>query len=424
VKIDRLEIENVKRVKALSLEPTANGLTIVGGRNNQGKTSVLDAIAWALGGDRFKPSQPVREGSATPPHLHVELSNGLVVERKGPNSSLKVIDPRGNKAGQQLLNDFVESLALDLPKFLNASAKDKASILLKIIGVGERLYELEAEEQRLYNKRHEIGQIADQKKKAADEMPWHPEAPTEPVSASDLIKQQQDILGRNGENQRKRQQVDTLELKCAGYRDAIDEQEKKLERMRAELAEAAADLDIARKSAEELADESTAEIEASIAQIDQTNAKVRDNQAKALLDDEACQYKAQYDQLSAEIDGIRAEKVSLLDGADLPLEGLSVEAGELTYNGHHWDAMSASEQLRVATAIVRQLNPQCGFVLLDKLEQMDIETLTEFGAWLTEQGLQVIATRVSTGDECSIVIEDGYAKTDETPGSGWKAGEF
>ena len=71
--------------------------------------------------------------------------------------------------------------------------------------------------------------------------------------------------------------------------------------------------------------------------------------------------------------------------------------------------MSGSEQLRVATAIVRCLNPECGFVLLDKLEQMDMQTLSEFGTWLEANGLQAIATRVSTGDECSIIIEDGWS---------------
>jgi hypothetical protein len=121
---------------------------------------------------------------------------------------------------------------------------------------------------------------------------------------------------------------------------------------------------------------------------------------------------------------VRAQKVALLDGADLPLEGLSVEGGELTYNGHQWDSMSGSEQLRVATAIVRKLNPECGFVLVDKLEQMDVDTMREFGEWAEGEGLQVIATRVSTGDECSIVIEDGRAKAADEPPAGWKAGEF
>jgi hypothetical protein len=78
---------------------------------------------------------------------------------------------------------------------------------------------------------------------------------------------------------------------------------------------------------------------------------------------------------------------------------------------------------------VRKLNPECGFVLLDKLEQMDRNTLAEFGAWLEEENLQCIATRVSNGDECSIIVTDGYSestalKTAKAPSSAWKEGEF
>ena len=123
LKINQLEVENVKRIKAVKVEPTANGLTIIGGNNNQGKTSVLDSIAWALGGDRYRPSQATREGSLIPPILHIVMNNGLVVERKGKNSDLKVTDPSGRKGGQQLLNEFVNQLALDLPKFMEASGK-------------------------------------------------------------------------------------------------------------------------------------------------------------------------------------------------------------------------------------------------------------------------------------------------------------
>ena len=82
IKINKLEIENVKRIKAVKIEPTASGLTNVGGNNNQGKTSVLDSIAWALGGEKYRPSQPQRDGSTIPPTLHIVLNNGLVVERK------------------------------------------------------------------------------------------------------------------------------------------------------------------------------------------------------------------------------------------------------------------------------------------------------------------------------------------------------
>ncbi len=402
VKINTLEFENVKRIKALALEPSPNGLTVIGGRNNQGKTSVLDAICWALGGEKYRPSQAQREGALLPPTLKVTLSNGIVVERKGKNSALKVTDPNGNKSGQQLLNSFLEPLALDLPQFMNSSNKDKANTLLRIIGVGDKLDELERTEKEMYDKRHAIGQIADQKAKYAKEMVSYEGVPEIPISASDLIAQQQAILARNGENQRKRQLKAQYDYELEQARQALDEAKRR-------YAQAQANAQTAAKSAEDLVDESTAELEKNIADIDTINTKVRANLDKMKAEEEAKGYREQYDALTVQIEDVRKEKFDLLNNADLPLRGLSVADGELTFEGQKWDNMSGSQQLRVATAIVRKLNPECGFVLLDKLEQMDTDTLKEFGQWLESEGLQAIATRVSLGEECSIIIEDGYA---------------
>lgn len=401
IKISKLEIENVKRVRAVHVVPSEKGLTVLGGKNNQGKTSVLDSIAWALGGKKYQPSNPRREGSVTPPSLRVELSNGLIVERKGKNSDLKVIDPSGNKAGQALLDSFVEELALDLPKFMEATSKEKARTLLEIIGVGDKLFELDNLENKLYQERLAIGKIADTKKKHAQEMPRHEGVPEELISASDLIKQQQDILARNAEKERKRRNLAHLEDENKRLKEILQDYQTKLEANENDLVEA-------RKSALDLHDESTAELEANIANIDETNAKIRINLEKDQAQQEAEYYSQQYKDLNEEIDAIRKERLDLLKGADLPLPGLSVVDGELTFNDQHWDNMSGSEQLRVATAIVRKLKPECGFVLIDKLEQMDIDTMKEFGEWLEQEDLQAIATRVSSGDECQIIIEDGY----------------
>lgn len=420
VKINKLEIENVKRIRAVKLEPTANGLTVIGGKNNQGKTSVLDSIAWALGGNAYRPAQAAREGSVIPPHLYIVLSNGLVVERAGKNSDLKVTDPNGQKGGQQLLNEFIEQLALDLPRFMQASDREKANTLLQIIGVGDRLAQLEQQEQELYNRRHAIGQIADQKQKFAKEQPYYPDAPRELVSASELIRQQQDILARNGENQRKRSRAAELEQKKQMLRRQLDE-------LQAQYDAVCRDCNIANRDAIDLQDESTAELEQNIRDIEAINRKVRANLDKDKAEEDALTYREQYNALTAEIDSTRKEKINLLQNADFPLPGLSVEDGRLTYQGKCWDSMSGSDQLRVSTAIVRKLNPKCGFVLLDKLEQMDLDTLKEFGTWLEQEGLQAIATRVSTGGECSIIIEDGYVKGTEAPEKepkSWKAGEF
>lgn len=435
IKINKLEIENIKRVKAVKIEPTTSGLTIVGGKNNQGKTSVLDAIAWGLGGNKHRPSQAARSGSVVPPYLHIVLSNGLVVERKGKNSDLKVIDPDGQKGGQQLLDSFVEELAINLPKFMNSTSKEKANILLQIIGVGDQLHELETKEKELYNNRRAIGQIADQKAKFAKEQPYFPDAPKEPISASELIQRQQDILARNGENQRKRQRLSQIQAAYASQGQEIERLKALLAEAQEKYAQLATDLEIAQKDALELVDESTEELESNIRQIDEINRKVRANLDKDKAEADANDYRVQYEALTSEITEVRKQKADLLTNANLPLPGLSVDDGELIYNGQRWDNMSGSDQLKVSTAIVRKLKPDCGFILLDKLEQMDMDMLHDFGQWLEQEGLQAIATRVSTGEECSIIIEDGYVVGQEgvqlqqppgeiDPGPTWKEGEF
>jgi hypothetical protein len=453
VKINSLELENVKRVKAVAITPTENGLTVLGGKNAQGKTSVLDAIAWALGGDRYKPSAPDREGSMVKPHLKVSLSNGVVVERSGKNSALKVIDSTGKKSGQTLLDSFISQLALDLPKFLNMSNRDKAKELLKIIGIGDQLDALDRKEQELYNRRLEIGRIRDQKKGAADEMVQWDGVPETPISATDLIQQQQTILARNGENQRKRDRLKEITFEKHRIFDEITRLESQLNDLQARITErkdayekVAADEEIAMTETAKLVDESTAELQKNLEEIEAINAKVSQNLAKAKAMDEMKAFDDQYKALSADIDNVRDERLKLLDGAKMPLDGLSVDHGELVYKGQRWDNMSSSEQLIVSTAIVKELKPECGFVLLDKLEQMDVDTMNEFGHWLEGQGLQAIATRVSVGEECSVIIEDGYsvvdgkktAETDEKPAEAmkapepktqpaapaWKAGEF
>lgn len=414
ITIHELELENVKRIKAVKLSPLPSGLTIIGGRNNQGKTSVLDAIAWALGGERYRPSAAQYDQSVIPPKLHLELSNGMIVERKGKNSALTVTDPSGKKGGQQILNEFISTFALDLPKFLNANDQEKAQTLLGIIGIGDELLQLEKKETDCYNHRRVIGQMADQKQKFAEELPYDPDAPSDLISVSALIQRQQEILLKNGENERKRTRLKEIiyAKHCAADElKRLDEQIESLSAQRAqvfsEYNQAAKDEEIAQKEVHELRDESTARLEEEIRQVEALNNRVRTNLNREKALEDAKMLRDQYHDLSDNLASIRRQKLDLLGSAKLPLPGLGVDHGALTYQGKRWDSMSGSDQLRVATAIVRCLSPSCGFVLLDKLEQMDLQTLAEFGEWLEQEGLQAIATRVSTGDECQIIIEDG-----------------
>ena len=417
VKIASLELENVKRVRAVALAPKPDGLTVIGGRNAQGKTSVLDGIAYALGGERRRPSDLQNADGMAPARIDVTLSNGLRVVREGKNAALKVTDPSGQKAGQKLL-------AIDLPKFLASPAPDKAKTLLKCLGIEDKLKSLDDEERKWYDERTLASREADRKEKYAAELPEYPDAPEEPLSGAEMTKRLQDALAVNAANQADRERLKSLHLRAHEYEEELKRAEEAAEAARkaansaaVRLARAQAELDgaVAAGIGEDV---DTAAISAELEQIDAVNSRVRTNQEKARALDEAAQARAAVGALTQKVEAVRTARKALLASVKMPLEGLSVEGGELVFNGRKWDCMSSMEQVRVAVCVARMLKPSCGFVLLDRLECFDPAQLADFGEWLAGLGMQAIATRVADDGTCDIVIEDGMVREDQGCGGG------
>lgn len=414
VSIASLELENVKRVRAVELEPSATGLTVLGGRNGQGKTSVLDAIAYALGGERMRPDRVTREGSATPAKMRVTLSNGITCERKGKNSSLTVTDTTGMRGGQRLLDEFIGEFALNLPKFLAMSDREKADSLLRAVGVADELAEADRKVVDANAERTEIGRRAKAARKMADDTPLHEGVPEKPMDISALVEEQmlaaernraieykrREVEAKRAESERAAAEVGRLAAELADATERMAAASERSESVTAELGALESDLASMEPADEAAAAEALRDAEA-------VNALVRQNAARAEMAADADRLDGEYRAAGERVAKAREERLSLLEGADLPLPGLSVEEGVLRYEGSAWGDMSGSEQLRVATAIVRKLKPECGFVLVDKLEQFDPQQLAEFGAWAASEGLQVIGTRVAVDDTCTVVIEDG-----------------
>lgn len=406
ITITELTAERFKRLKAVRLEPTEKGLTIIGGGNAHGKTSVLDAIAYALGGAKFKPSSPDNRDGEGPASITVKLSNGLVVERSGLKGTLKVTDATGLRGTQGILDEFIEQLALDLPKFLEASGKQKAETLLQIIGVGEELHNLDIQEKRAYEGRRAVKRESDAANKATDAMEKFPDCLGE-VSQDEI---RAELEKANAAVAKKAKMAHEYEVNLA-------EQERMVKRV-VSLRQEADDLqlafdalgrqnNLAKAAYDKFEVPNVDDVMQRLQAAEDINRQYRANLAFAQSCDKCSGLSLEVKGLTEEIEAVRANRQKLLDEADMPLPELSVVDGELEYKGAKWDCMSSAEQLKVATAIVRKLQPKCGFVLIDKLERMDMDTLKEFGEWAETEGLQIIATRVSIGEECSVVIDEG-----------------
>jgi hypothetical protein len=225
------------------------------------------------------------------------------------------------------------------------------------------------------------------------------------------MKELQDIALNN-------ERVANHQMALKNAREAAEYSHQVVEKVKADLQtaeerEKKAMAELSQLESLQLLERDPADAQAALDNLNETNRRVQANNDKHVAIDVAKEARELADILTRKVEEVRERRMALLKSANMPLEGLSVEDGELVYNGQKWDCMSSMEQFRVAVAVCRQLKPECGFVLLDKLEAFDLGQLREFNEWLQTMGMQAIATRVSEGDECSIIITDGMVSDDD-----------
>ena len=472
MKVKRFTMENVKAVNLFDYEFPENGVISLGGGNNQGKTSVLNGMQYAVGGETFRPTNFKKDDSDGEPLLRMEFTNGIVAQRIGESADLKVYDETGKLSRQKLLDQYISKFALDLPRFLNGTDKERAEILLKALHIEDKVNSLDEAIESEYTDRTIIGRIRDQKKKAGKEMPFHEDVGETELSPSDILSRMQEVNVRNAKIQAAKQEldknnadlvrlveagerIDTALSKVDGETKALcDKVEEDLEKKIAAISDQISRLQDSIVSSREFAEshkaqiiksaeankvalagqkaendkavdaitekitaaetqdftlEDTSAFQMELDALEDTNIKIRENIARSKVLKEADEQSRKYDEKTAVIEDLRKQKDALLQGAGLPFPGLSVDNKVVTLNGKAWDCMSESMKIRVGCAIVMRINPSCKFMYVDKLEQLDKESMAALNQFAIDHDLQIIGTRVTDNpDDCTVIIKNGY----------------
>jgi DNA repair exonuclease SbcCD ATPase subunit len=411
--ITRLEVENVKRVSAVEITPNGN-MVIIGGKNGQGKSSVLDSIEMALAGKRAIPKVPIHNG-AEKAQIILETDSYIIKRtftEKG--SYLEVTNGEGFKAGspQELLDKIVGDLTFDPLAFTRKSAKEQAATLMSLLGLD--FSDLDAQYKSLFEERRDIGRDGEQVKALLNSIPEDKDAPTEEVVVSQLMEKLMEANQENEANDEARGKVEAFLSAVADQQELIEELEAKLVTAKADLQGYKLKLKDAQEVAETCVDIDTAPITEQINNAQAINKRVQEQAQRA---QHQTRYKTLADAYKAKteaLEAINAEKAKQIAEAEFPVEGVTFSTDGILVNGLPFEQASTAEQLRIAVAMGLASNPELRIILIRDGSLLDEDSLKAMAEMAEQYKAVVWMERVGDGEEVSVVIEDGKVKEDRT----------
>ncbi len=413
-RIVKLQIENFKRIVAVTIEPDGS-MVVIGGKNGAGKTSTLDAIMEALGGKRNACSRPLREG-ADHGEIVVELDD-LVVTRTftaAGGGGIKVTNAEGFKAQspQKVLDALVGKLTFDPLDFSRMKEKEQASTLKALVGIDTA--DLDDRREKLYAERTEVNRTTKNLAGQLAGMEHDETAPDAEVSASDLLAELSAARATTDANEATRRSVGVIEAEADDNRSDIHDLEQQVNALKEQINRKNADdarlsekLKTLRWEAAELVDIDLAPIEERIAGLDQVNARVRQNVRRTEVAAEIEGSEKHGRQLTEKINDLDADRADMIGAADFPVDGLGFDENGVTLNGLPFDQASSAEQLRVSVAMGAALNPKLRVLLVRDGSLLDEASMEALARMAEEHDLQVWLERVGDGDEVGVLIEEG-----------------
>lgn len=410
MKITSLEVNNIKRIKAARIEPDGSPSVIIGGKNAQGKTSVLDAITMALAGKKALPEDPVRHG-ADKGEIKMKVGDFDILRTISPDgkSQLKVTGEAGKYSSPQgVLDGLCGKLSFDPLAFMRMSDADQAKHLSLVAGLD--LDDVDERIKAAEEARRDAGRDAKKAAAVLEDTPSPPaDAPAERVSVAEISSELG--LARDAQSE-----VDDMARKVNSMAEKLSANKEMIQRLTDENASISADLkkvSEAQAAAAKLVPDTSA-LEEKLKHADELNrkyaAREHHRQVSVVAEETAADHKKWDDKVTA----VRAEKAKLIAESKVPVEGLAIEDGAVHFNGVPISQSSAAEQIRISMAIGLAANPELRVILIRDGSLLDADSLKIINDQAAAADAQVWIERVGDGDEVGIVIEDGEVKEDRT----------
>jgi ribosomal silencing factor RsfS len=237
MKILRLTAENVKRLSVVEIAPNGSPIVVIAGENEAGKSSVLDAIEMALGGEKSLPPEPVRRGQEKAKVI-ADLGDIIVTRRfTQSGSSLTVTNREGAKfpSPQAMLDGLVGRLSFDPLAFASMKPDVQATTLRALAKIDTT--DIETARKKAYDERTLVNRDVTQSDAALAKMPKHDGVGVELQSLDGLAQQLRAVDVRPAPR-RRRQALALAEQKRPDQTGQRRESDRARRALRAELEQA------------------------------------------------------------------------------------------------------------------------------------------------------------------------------------------
>lgn len=427
MRIVRFFAENVKRIKVVEVVPKKDAsMVVIGGQNDAGKSSCLDAIEMALAGKRSHPAEPLRKGAKSG-RVVLDLGDIVVTRTFTKSDTALVVESKAGKqfAGPQaMLDKLYGELTFDPLAFERQDAKEQAEVLRRLVGLD--FSDLEKLREKLYADRTMENKTLSMLQASLAGMECYEDAPEAEVSVQALSAELEAAEALAGRAQDAASAAARAASKASGAKAAVQGSEAEVVRLEKQLAAAKARhaallveqdaADTEAKEAEqalgyaEAAVPDTRPLHAKLKEAEGLNEKVRANFRYAGQEAALAEQRSACADLTHQIEAIDEEKSRRLSEAKYPVPGLSMdEEGAVLFNGIPFEQASTSDRIRVSVAMGLALHPKLKILLVrdgsligEKKLHVIEEMVKEAGAQLWLEMMQEEPSGRTT-----VFIEDG-----------------
>lgn len=424
--IIRLEASNVKRLSAVKITPEGRVVKITG-KNDQGKSSVLDSIWYALGGGEAIEDDPIR-GGADEAKIVLDLGEMTVTrklkrkEGSPPFTSTLIVENKDGsrpKSPQTLLNELVGKFTLDPLAFSRLPPKGQFDALKMLVpnfdfDANSQAYQTDYEKRTAENRKFKEAI-------AAASAIMAPEGKTERVDEAPILADMAKAGEHNQEIQERTQRRATATKQAEDFEASVVTHKEHIERLETEIAsrkaeiqrceEAALGLRKKLSEAKPLAEPlDTAKLAEALTAARAANAIADKQEQRAALLDTAKQHETTANALTASMQARDEEKNAAIAAAKFPVEGLSLGNEEVLINGHPFAQAAASQKIKTSVALAMAGNPAIRVMRIMDGSLLDNDAMKVISEMAEAQDFQVWIEAVSEGNGAGIVIEDGHVK--------------